>query len=117
MAPFPLTTSRTIKYKEECKNRWLAFAGCKDDTLICYDYKTNKIVKMKKDSVDLSMKKWKSMSEEDYEGKIINEWNDFDTFFTSETKRISLIVKQWLLDEETYKLDDLDRIIYLWEKV
>ena len=57
------------------------------------------------------------MSEEDYEGKIINEWNDFDTFFTSETKRISLIVKQWLLDEETYKLDGLDRIIYLWEKL
>ncbi len=46
MAPFPLTTSRTIKYKEECKNRWLAFAGCKDDTLICYDYKTERIVKM-----------------------------------------------------------------------
>ena len=57
------------------------------------------------------------MSEEGYEEKIINEWNDFDTLFTSETKRISLIVKQWLLDEETYKLDGLDRIIYLWEKL
>lgn len=109
MAPYSLLTNGSLKYDLNCRNRWLTFAGFRDNTLIAYDFKTNEIVRMMKDPVDLSMKKWKKMTEKDYESKIINKWDNFEDFFIYSINMLSKIVDEWLNSEEIKKLEGLKR--------
>jgi len=117
MAPYSLLTNGSIKHDVDCKNRWFTFAGFRDDTLVAYDYKTNEIVRMRKDPVDLSIKRWKKMSEVDYENKIIHKWKNFEDFFKESINMLKNITEEWLNDTEIKKLDGFDRQLELWDRI
>lgn len=92
MAPYNLRFTNSVKLNCDLQNRWLVI-GCYgyDGTQIAWDYKKNKIVAMYCLPVTISIRKLRKMTESDYEKMIICEWDTFESFFTSETDRISNI--------------------------
>lgn len=106
MAPFNLRFTNSIKYSFEAQNRWLVIgAYYYDGTQIVWDFKTNIIEAMYALPVTISTKTLKKMREVDYEKMIITEWKDFETFFTQETARLSLIFNRY---SDLTQIKDID---------
>ena len=97
IAPYNLRFPGDEKYEPTIANRWLVIGGYYyDGTKIVYDYKLNKLIAMYSLPIKLSIKDWKKMKEYDYEKLIICEWKDFQTFFISETNRLSDIINKYV---------------------
>lgn len=94
LAPYNLRFTNSIKLDLSSKDRWLTI-GCYhyDGTQIAIDFKNNSIVAMYNLPVTITVKELRKMKESDYEKMIICEWENFESFFISETKRLSKVVK------------------------
>lgn len=96
LAPYNLRYTNSVKFSEEAQNRWLVIGSYKyDGTQIAWDFKKEKIIAMYSLPATTSLKKLKKMQECDYESMIICEWENFESFFVTETERLSKIFEQY----------------------
>ncbi len=96
LAPYNLRYSNSVKFPEEAQNRWLVIGNYKyDGTHIAWDFKTKKIIAMYALPATTSIKKLKKMKECDYESMIICEWDNFESFFVTESERLSKIFESY----------------------
>ncbi|MCL2475088.1 MAG: SMI1/KNR4 family protein [Chloroflexi bacterium] len=112
-APYNLRFPNSIKYDLNAQNRWLTIVSYHyDHTHIAWDFKKNKIIAMYAHRATFPIKEWKKLTESDYEKLIIAEWDDFETFFIAEMKRLSEVFKK----NENLDLDINENLFVLWRK-
>lgn len=102
IAPYNMRYSKVTKLDISSKNRWLNLGSyhC-DGTQVAYDFKTKKIVAMYALPVTISIKELKQKNEADFEKMIIEEWDDFENFFSRETERLSKVFEEYSSNSET----------------